>query len=265
MCLIDSAGPPARPTWMCLASGRTMALASFMISSGSVAEKSSVWRLVGSVPTMRWTSGQKPMSIIRSASSSTSTSSRPKSGRRRAHVIHQAAGRRDDDRDTGAQRAILRVHGHAAIHGRARDLRVVGQALDRVFDLNGQLACGCEDQRARSSQLLVGHVEQAVQDRQHERDRLAGAGLRRGQHIVAGQGVGDDGALHGPRLEIAHVLHALEQRRGHVERRERHGRHVDRRQLSRGVCRGRRHASPAARTRASGCRRTAPAARGSGA
>ena len=65
---------------MCFPSGRTIAFASFMISSGSVAEKSSVWRSVGSVPTMRWTSGQKPMSIIRSASSSTSTSSRVKSG-----------------------------------------------------------------------------------------------------------------------------------------------------------------------------------------
>jgi hypothetical protein len=43
-------------------------------SSGIVAEKSSVWRSVGTVVRMRRTSGQKPMSIIRSASSSTSNS-----------------------------------------------------------------------------------------------------------------------------------------------------------------------------------------------
>ena len=132
-------------------------------------------------------------------------------GRRRAHVIHQAARRRDDDRDARAQCAILRVHRHAAIDRRAGDLRVVRQTLDRVFDLDGQLACGRENQRARASQLLVGHVEQAVQDRQHERDRLAGAGLRGRQHVVSGERVRNDGALYGPRLEIAHVLHALEQ------------------------------------------------------
>ena len=48
-----------------------------MTSSGIVAEKSSVCRAAesGSTCTMRRTSGQKPMSIIRSASSSTSVSS----------------------------------------------------------------------------------------------------------------------------------------------------------------------------------------------
>jgi hypothetical protein len=51
-----------------------MARAKPRISFGIVAEKSSVWRLAGSASTMRRTSGQKPMSSIRSASSSTSVS-----------------------------------------------------------------------------------------------------------------------------------------------------------------------------------------------
>ncbi len=58
---------------------RRTSRASFRISPGIVAENSSVWRSGGSALTMRWTSGQKPMSIMRSASSRTSTCRRTKS------------------------------------------------------------------------------------------------------------------------------------------------------------------------------------------
>jgi hypothetical protein len=73
-CEIVCAGPPRRPT--CTSFGaRRNSCVSFRISAGMVAEKSSVWRAAGSVARIRWTSGQKPMSSMRSASSSTSTSS----------------------------------------------------------------------------------------------------------------------------------------------------------------------------------------------
>ena len=61
------------------AASRCISLASFTISFGIVAEKSSVCRSFGSAPRMRWTSGQKPMSSMRSASSSTSVCTRAKS------------------------------------------------------------------------------------------------------------------------------------------------------------------------------------------
>ena len=53
--------------------------ASFTTSDEVVAEKSSVWRVAGSDETMRRTSGQNPMSSMRSASSRTSTSTFEKS------------------------------------------------------------------------------------------------------------------------------------------------------------------------------------------
>ena len=45
----------------------------FWIDSSMVAENSSVWRSAGILSTMAVTSGKKPMSSMRSASSSTST------------------------------------------------------------------------------------------------------------------------------------------------------------------------------------------------
>ena len=62
------------------ASGASVS-ANRITSTGIVAENSIVWRDVdgGSASAMRRTSGQKPMSIMRSASSSTNTSSLEKS------------------------------------------------------------------------------------------------------------------------------------------------------------------------------------------
>ena len=72
VCVIVTAGAPAAPTCKALAS-LVISRACAIISAGMVAEKSSVCRLSagGSAATMRRTSGQKPMSIIRSASSRT--------------------------------------------------------------------------------------------------------------------------------------------------------------------------------------------------
>jgi hypothetical protein len=79
-CVIELAGPPADP--ICTYCGSlTISSSIFITSSGMVAEKSSVWRLSGGgrVAAMRRTSGQKPMSIMRSASSRTNVSTREKS------------------------------------------------------------------------------------------------------------------------------------------------------------------------------------------
>ncbi|OGW91074.1 MAG: hypothetical protein A3D28_01730 [Omnitrophica bacterium RIFCSPHIGHO2_02_FULL_63_14] len=58
-----------------------MACASLKMSCGIVAEKMRFWRFGGRREMIFWTSGRKPMSIMRSASSSTSISSAPKSMR----------------------------------------------------------------------------------------------------------------------------------------------------------------------------------------
>ena len=75
--MIVAAALPAMPMITTLGS-RMSGAATFATSADIVAEKSSVCRSVGSAATMRWTSGQKPMSSMRSASSSTSTSSASK-------------------------------------------------------------------------------------------------------------------------------------------------------------------------------------------
>ena len=71
---LGGASPPASPS---TATGsRRIVSASLAISRGMVAENSSVCRCAGSVAMMRRTSWMKPMSSMRSASSSTKTSSR---------------------------------------------------------------------------------------------------------------------------------------------------------------------------------------------
>jgi len=60
--------------------------------------------------------------------------------------------------------------------------------------LRRELARRRQHQRARRACLLGGEV---LQDRQHERGRLAGAGLRTGEHIAAGEHCGYRLALDG--------------------------------------------------------------------
>ena len=70
----------------------------------------------GSASTMRLICGAKPMSSMRSASSSTSTSRSSNTTFCRSRWSMQAARRRDDDVDAGAQRLLLRLERHAAEH-----------------------------------------------------------------------------------------------------------------------------------------------------
>ena len=79
-----------------------------------------------------------------------------------AHVIHQATGCRDNDVYAGTQGALLHVHRHAAIDGHARNGRVIGKALNLILNLNRELACWSEDQRARAlriaAQVVLRHA-----------------------------------------------------------------------------------------------------------
>ena len=86
------------------------------------------------------TSGQNPMSSMRSASSRTSTSTLLKSTMPRAHVVEQAARRGHDDVGAGAQGPDLDVAVHAAVDRHAGQRRVVREAGEVVLDLDRQLA-----------------------------------------------------------------------------------------------------------------------------
>ena len=161
-------------------------------SPSSVAEKNSVCRSAGHRATMRSTAGRKPMSSMRSASSSTSvwtwssvkarrwsrSSSRPGVATtmwaRRARASASRSRRRRRRRPT-------------------RRLRPRARAAQLVDDLAGQLTRRGEHQRRRAAR--VGR--DAVDQRHAEGERLAGAGGRLGQDVVAGEHVGDDELLDG--------------------------------------------------------------------
>ena len=94
--------------------------ASALISSSNVAENSSVWRSFGHAVMMRLIAGRKPMSSMRSASSSTSIFDRVEVDAAALHVIDQAARRGDQDVDAATQRVDLRAHADAAEDGGRR-------------------------------------------------------------------------------------------------------------------------------------------------
>ena len=137
---------------------------------------------------MRRTSGQKPMSIIRSASSSTNVSTLVEVDGAAALVIHQPPGRGDDDVDAGLERALLRAHLDAAVDGDARERRVIREALDVVFDLHRRARASARGSGRAWSRCSSGRsrarFQHAVQDRQHEGDGLAGAGVGAADHVV---------------------------------------------------------------------------------
>jgi hypothetical protein len=106
-------------------------------------------------------------------------------------VIDQPAGGRDDDVGALLQQLALLVVIDAAVDQRELQAQFAAE-LDRVLvDLDRQLAGRGQDQRARVLGLAVGQRrlgQQAVDHRDQERQRLAGAGLRLASDVAAGQG-----------------------------------------------------------------------------
>ena len=117
---------------------------------GIVALKNSVCRFAAAdVRSTRRMSGRKPMSSMRSASSSTRYS-RPRELRvRRAEVIEQPARRGDDDVHAAAERVLLRPHADAAEHGGGGERRVHGEVVEILENLRRQLARRRQHERAR--------------------------------------------------------------------------------------------------------------------
>ena len=97
-------------------------------------------------------------------------------------VVHDPAGRADDDVDAAAQRAELDAVPLAAVDRQhVHALEVGGVLLERLADLQRELAGGREHQRLRR---LLRQVEPG-EDRQRERRGLAGAGLGEADDVAA--------------------------------------------------------------------------------
>ena len=118
------------------------------------------------------------------------------------HVIEQAARRGDDHVDAMFQRAGLRLHPDAAVDGRALQMGVPPVGADTRGDLLGELARGHENQGPQSAALAW---RQPLQDGQHERGRLAGAGLGRSDEIAAREGQGNRFRLDGGWVRVAFI------------------------------------------------------------
>ena len=129
--------------------------ASAAIGGGIVALKNSVCRRGGNVPQDAADVGRKPMSSMRSASSSTRYSSAVELGVRRAEVIEQPARRGDDDVHAAAERVLLRAHADAAEDRGAGERRVHGERVEVLEDLRRQLARRRQHQRARRAARLA--------------------------------------------------------------------------------------------------------------
>ena len=86
------------------------------------------------------------------------------------------------------ERALLRAHVDAAVDGDARDVGVIGEALDVVFDLHASSRVGARIRtrvKPRSSGAAARAFSIRLQDRQQERGGLAGAGVGAADDVVA--------------------------------------------------------------------------------
>ena len=142
-----------------------------------------------------------------------------------ALVVEQAAGRGDEDVDAALQLRGLRADADAAEHDHRRLLRVLAVHANAFLDLRRELARGREDQRAdrlfRGSRRVRGcrgRRSEPLQHRQHEAGGLAGAGLRAGEQIAAGEHRGDRLQLNRGGLRVAVFGHGAHERVGQAER-----------------------------------------------
>ena len=160
------------------------------VSPSSVAEKKSVWRSCGQARTMRSTAGRKPMSSMRSASSRTRNCRLSKRAAPRCHQVLEPA--RGGDEHVGALAGLdLLLEADAAVDGRDLEAADAGQRLGLLDDLGGELARRGEHERGGAAAAVL----EALDDRDHEGERLAGARGGLGEHVAAGEHVTDDEAL----------------------------------------------------------------------
>ncbi len=119
-------------------------------------------------------------------------------------LVQQTAGRGDDDVNALSQGVILRTIAHAAIDGGNADGHAATQQGGVLGDLQGELARGHQDERARMAR--TGRCHQLLQQREQVRRCLAGARLGGSEDVEAVKGLGDGRGLNGGGSLEAHVL-----------------------------------------------------------
>ena len=104
------------------------------------------------------------------------------------HEVEQPSRRRDQHVDAAHEIANLAIDRHAADGERDARMDVAAVGLEAVDDLRGQLARRAEHQHAAGAlfEALLG-LGEVIEDRQRERGGLAGSGLRDADHVACGQ------------------------------------------------------------------------------
>ena len=122
--------------------------------------------------------------------------------------VEQAARRRDQDVAAMPRLVDLRFLGDAAEDDQRAQVAVLAVVDDALRDLRGELARRREHQRARIASAAGAEL---LQHRQREAGGLAGAGLRAGEHVAAGEHGGNRLGLDGGGNGVALVGHGTEQ------------------------------------------------------
>ena len=108
------------------------------------------------------------------------------------HVVEQPAGGGGQHVDAAGHLTNLRGGADAAENDGRRNADAAAIGANRVVDLARQFAGGCQHQHAAAAaRRRAALCVQAVQDRQRECRRLAGAGLGDAEQVAPGEDVGD--------------------------------------------------------------------------
>ena len=110
--------------------------------------------------------------------------------------VDEPAGRGDDHVDPAAELLHLPLDVRPAVDGGDPQPRLLGQWLEDLADLHGQLTGGDQHQGAGTARLGGPGRHGALEERDAEGQRLARSGLGLAAHVPPGQGVG-----HGHRLD----------------------------------------------------------------
>ncbi len=143
---------------------------------------------------------------------------RPEVGDARVEMVEQASRRRHQHVEALGQRPDLGARRHAAEDDGDVERQAGRKVAEALRDLAGEFARRRKHENARPAprrRLLVG--DEAVEDRQGEGGRLAGAGLGDADQVAALHQDGNGLRLDGRRLGVAHLGQRSDERRGEAE------------------------------------------------
>ncbi len=140
------------------------------------------------------------------------------------HQIHQPSGAGDDEMRAGAKGVDLRIFADAAKNGGDAERQIFAIDFYVLLDLQNEFARGRDDERAGAARAAVAeHGRKLGQHRQRERRRLAGAGLRDADEVVAGDDGRNRRRLDGRGFGVAGFLDGLQNFRVETEGLKWHG------------------------------------------